>query len=442
MLIARYRILISMSLFVMASASLVGCKKEAAAPPNLPPPKVTVARPVSHMVQGYYEYNGHLDAVESVEIRARVKGLLKEIHFVEGEEVEANAPLYSIDPREYNTSVARNTAELAKAKAEIDNWKAQIKLAETELGRLTRLPAGSVTQSEIDKARAMVEVNVAQLGVAMASKESAAATLQTATIQLGYTDIRAPIAGRISRTHVTKGNLVGQDQTTLLTTIVSVDPVYILFDAPERDLSKYQRTFSGKSGDPEVLLEVGITNEVGYPHRGKIDFRENKVDPGTGTIRLRGRVPNPGTASSRVLYPGLYTRVRVLAGGPEPQLVIPEEALMTGQEGRFVFVLGAGDVVEKRPVTVGARVWQALASGEVGAPGWVLSNPNPSPATDNAKGPAPLRLPVRSVVAIEKGLKPDDRIVVVGLQRARPGAPVTPDMWNLQAPKSLTPSDK
>lgn len=442
-MIACYRILISMSLFGIAAASLVGCKKETAAPPTMPPPKVTVARPISHSVQGYYEYNGHLDAVETVEIRARVKGLLQEIHFVEGEEVEAKAPLYTIDPREYNTAEARAKAELAKATAEIDNWKAQIKLAETELGRLTRLPLGAVTQSEIDKARAMVEVNVAQLGVAVASKESAAASLRTATIQLGYTDIRAPIAGRISRTIVTKGNLVGQDQPTLLTTIVSVDPLYIYFDAPERDLSKYQRTFRQKDGETEATLEVGITNEVGYPHRGKIDFRENKVDPGTGTIRLRGRLPNPGTASSRSLYPGLYARVRVLAGAPEPRLVIPEEALMTGQEGRFVYVLGAGDVVEKRTVTVGARIWQALASGEVGAPGWVLSNPNPSPpADDNAKGPAPLRLPLRSIVAIEKGLKPDDRIIVVGLQRARPGAPVSPDMWDLQAPKSLPPAAK
>jgi len=432
-----------MTLFSISAATLAGCKKNAATPPAMPPPKVTVARPVSQLVQAYHEYNGHLEAVESVEIRARVKGLLKEIHFVEGEEVEATAPLYKIDPREYLTAVARATADLAKATAEIDNWKAQIKLAETELGRLTRLPVGSVTQSEIDKARAMVEVNVAQLAVAVASKESSAASLQTATIQLGYTDIRAPIAGRISRTLVTKGNLVGQDQTTLLTTIVSVDPVYVYFDAPERDLSKYQRTFREKDGQGEATLEVGITNEVGYPHRGKIDFRENKVDPGTGTIRLRGRVPNPGTAAARQLYPGQYARVRVLGGAPEPRLVIPEEALMTGQEGRFVYVLGTGDVVEKRTVTVGARIWQALASGEVGEPAWVLSNPNPSPpANDDAKGPAPLRLPVRSVMAIEKGLKPDDRIIVVGLQRARPGAPVAPDMWNLQAPKSSATGGK
>ena len=350
--------------------ALAGCRPSASTPPAPQPPKVTVVRPVTYPVQNYFEYNGHLEAVETVEIRARVKGLLQEVHFTEGEEVEQGAKLYTIDPREYRTAVARSAADQAKAAAEIDNWKAQIKLAETELARLRRLPVGTVTQSEIDKARAMVDVNVAQLAVAQATKDAAAAAMQTANIQLGYTDIRAPIAGRISRTAVTKGNLVGQDQPTLLTTIVSVDPIYVRFDAPERDLDKYQSTMPAKTGaeakSRETAVEVGVITDTGYPHRGRIDFLDNRVDVGTGTIHLRGRIPNaailPGDV--RPLFPGLFARIRVPIGSPEARLVIPEEAIMAGQEGRFVYVLGTGDVVEKRGVTVGTRVWQALSTGD------------------------------------------------------------------------------
>jgi len=251
-------------LLLTGIVSLAGCKRDKATPPAPPPPKVTVARPVAYPVQSYYEYNGHLEAVEAVEVRARVKGLLQEVHFVEGDEVEVGAPLFTIDPREYRTAVARATADQAKATADIANWKAQIRLSETELQRLVRAPGGSVTQSDIDKARSTVDVNQAQLGVAQAALDASAAALHTAEIQLGYTDIRAPIAGRISRTLVTKGNLVGQDQPTLLTTIVSMDPVYVYFDAPERDLMKYQQTRRAKTA-PEAPVEVGVALDEGYP---------------------------------------------------------------------------------------------------------------------------------------------------------------------------------
>src|SRR5262245_41597445 len=409
---------------------MVGCQRNkptAAAPP---PPRVIVAHPVSFPVQSYNQYNGHLDAVESVEVRARVKGLLQEVHFVEGEEVERGTPLYTIDPREYRTAVARATADKSKAAADIGNWKAQIRLAEAEFQRLTRSPAGAVTQSELDKARATVDVNQAQLAVAQAALESAEAALQTANIQLGYTDIRAPISGRISRTLVTKGNLVGQDQPTLLTTIVSQDPIFVYFDAPERDLIQYQQTRRGKGG-PEAAVEVGVALDEGYPHRGRIDFQENRVDVGTGTVRLRGRIPNPanGPNGARRLYPGLYARVRVPTGEPDPRPVIPEEALMTGQEGRFVYVLGSGDVVEKRVVTVGTRIWQASPPNAPSRPEWVLVNLSP-PAEGVPPGPA--RIPARSIVAIDKGLTPDDRVIVNGLQKARPGAPVAPEDWELR----------
>jgi RND family efflux transporter MFP subunit len=405
----------------------IGCNRDKATPPAPPPPKVTVSRPVMYPVQSYFEYNGNLRSREAVDVKAQVKGILEQVHFVEGEEVEAGALLYTIDPREYRAAVSRATADQAKATADIGNWKAQIKLAEAELQRLLRSPTAAVTQSEVDKARATVEVNNAQLGVAQATKESAAAALQTANIQLGYTEIKSPIAGRISRTLFTKGNLISTD--TLLTTIVSMDPIDVYFDAPERDLGKYQQIRRGKGG-PEAVVEIGIVTEVGFPHRGKIDFQENRIDVGTGTITLRGQLSNPtsGPNGTRLLYPGNYARVRVPVGAPEPRPVIPEEAIMTGQEGRFVYVLGPGDVVEKRVVVLGTRIWQEPPPGEQTSPGWALLNPA------GGEGKGPLRLSARSVVAIDRGLTSSDRIIVNGLQKARPGVPVAPDNWDLQAP--------
>ena len=176
-----------------------------------------------------------------------------------------------------------------------------------------------------------MEVNQAQFGVAQASLDSAAAALQTANIQLGYTDIRALIAGRISRTLVTKGNLVGQDQPTMLTTIVSMDPVFVYFDAPNgtRPLPA-----DGPRGQ-ESAVEIGVAYGEGFPHAGTIDFQENRVDVGTGTVRSAAGFPTRDGSKGSAAYPGLYARIRVPAG-PPARPVIPEEALMTGQEGRFV----------------------------------------------------------------------------------------------------------
>jgi RND family efflux transporter MFP subunit len=424
-------------LFGAALLALAGCQRTKPAPPAMPPPKVTVAKPATYPVQSYYEYNGYLEAVETVQIKARVKGLLQKITFTEGEEVEAGDLLYMIDPREYKAAVAKADADVAKATADIDNWKAQIKLAQAELSRMSRTAAtGAAAQADLDKAKATLDVNNAQHAVAVANKDAAEAALQTAKIQLGYTTIEAPIGGRINRTLVTQGNLVGQSEPTMLTTIVSMDPLYIYFDAPERDLVEYQALQREKSMPQPtsgvIPVEVGLAVETGYPHRGTIDFRENRVDTGTGTVRIRGRIPNPQVPPKniRLLYPGLYSRVRVPAGDPQPRLVLPEDALMTGQEGRFVYVLGTGDVVEKRTVTVGTRVWRGSA-GSANGPGW-----------DLVKSGVSGNVPVKSVIAIDAGLKDGERVVVNGLQKARPGAPVEPDEWELKAPPDQKPTDK
>lgn len=423
--------------FALLSLVVAGCGKEGPPPPP-PAAPVTVARPVPYQVQSYYAYNGHLEAVETVEVKARVKGLLKEIQFVEGDEVKAGSKLYDIDPREYRTAVARSQAELSKSEADILNREAQVRLAELESRRLDRL-GGSVAQSEVDKAKAALDVSKAELAVSRAEKEAAAAALQTANIQLGYTDIKAPIAGRISRTLVTKGNLVGQSEPTLLTTIVGVDPLYVYFDAPESDLVEALRRKTPASGASatatQVAVEVGVATEQGFPHVGVIDFRENRVDAGTGTVRIRGSLPNPPSEASgkRLLYPGLYAQVRVPDGPPVARPVIPEDALLTDQTGQYVYVIGPGDVAEKRAVIVGDRVFRAPPVGEVAAPGWGLVNPNPKPAAEG-KEPPPVRIPVQAAVAINKGLAVEDRVVVGGLQRVRLGAALAPELWELRAP--------
>lgn len=429
-------------LLVSVAGAAPGCNKVKEAPPPPPPSKVGVAKPAVAPVLGYYEYNGTLETTRAVEVRARVKGFLTKVYFTEGTEVRGPNPdatdedqkrgekLYAIDQREFKTAVRKAEAEALKATADISNWKAQIKLATAEVERLTQAGTAA-SKTELDKAKATLEVNEAELKAAEATKEAADAALHSANIQLGYTDIRAPIAGLISRTHVDEGNLVGQSDPTLLTTIVAMDELYVLFDAPERDLVEYQRALAAKKvPDPmggSIPVMVGVTGEDGYPHRGTIDFRENRVDPGTGTIRIRGRVPNPKVEPNnvRLLYPGLYSKVRVPAGVPTDKPVIPEEALMTGQEGRYVYVVGPENKIGKRTVTVGSQVFRAPPPApDAPPPPWSFKAPAGASA-----GPV-----IRSVVAIEKGLTKDDVIVIDGLQRARPGIPVEPQLYELNGP--------
>lgn len=397
-----------------------------------------MVKPVSYDVQKYFEYNGYLRAVETVEIRARVKGYLDKVHFTEGVEVKLNEPLYTIDPRQYQANVAKSKADIAKAVADKANALAQTKFAEADYERY-KTSGTSVSKSELDKAAATVDSNKALVEVADANKAAAEASLRNAELELGYTEIRSPIAGRISRTLVTPGNLVGQSDATLLTTIVSVDSLFVFFDAPEKDFVERRRaeqaSLTPATDIPSLPIKIGVATEEGFPHDGAIDFRENKVDETTGTVTIRGVVKNalipPGNV--RGLYPGLYARVRVPDGLKKPQLTIPEESLMTGQEGRFVYVIGKDNTVKKQTVTVGANVWRAPEVGSVAPIGWMLNNPNPAQPNPAAPtGPqAPTKVPARSIIAIEKGLDASDQVIVNGLQKARPGAPVSPDLWEL-----------
>lgn len=393
------------------------------APPAFPPPVVAVTKPILFTVQNYHEYNGNLDAIETVHIQARVKGFLNEIAFTEGEEVKKGALLFKIDPREHSAAVKRTEADLRKATTEFERYR-------SEADRGSRLIGTRAVGTED------FEQRVAIRDTAAATMLQAQAALEGAKLQLSFTEILSPINGQIGRALVTRGNLVGQNEATLLTTIVSMDPLFVYFDIPERDLVDFQRErFAGKQAD--VLsgllpLEVGVATDEGYPHKGKIDFRDNKVDIGTGTVRMRGRIPNPRIppGNNYLLYPGLYARVRVPSGEPRSLPAIPEDALMTGQEGRFVYVLGEGDIVQKRTVQVGPQIYKGARSESLKSQGWTLF----APATLPEGKEQFMQLP--AVVSIESGLSVEDRVVVNGLTKARPGSPVVPQPWELKSPKS------
>lgn len=408
----------------------IGCRKEKPKPPAPPPPAVSVAKPVAYPVQSYFEFNGYLEGVERVEIRARVKGYLDKVHFSEGSQVEKGKTLlYNIDSREYKAGVARAEADLEKANAEVATANAQIALATADVSRL-RQAGGGVSGSELDKAKASLTLANAQLKAANANVLFAKSAVRTAELQVEFTKITAPISGRISRTLVTEGNLVGQTEATLLTTIVRMDELFVYFEAPERILVEYLQS-SLATNQPSVSntvkVEVEVATETGYPHIGTFDFRDNKVDTGTGTVLLRGLLKNPDREPGKppTLYSGLFAKVRLPNGDERVLPSIPEVALMAGQQGRFVYVVRPDNTIEQRPVTlVDEPIWRIPAKDAKDPKYWTIQ--------DAGKPDSVKRL--QSVVAVESGLSVDERIVVNGLLKARPGEPVTPEEMVITAP--------
>lgn len=364
------------SLFAVVAVGLaVGCQGSKPPLKTPPPPKVTVALPIRMDVQKYGEYTGYLESVQRVEIVARVRGFLEKVLFQEGTEVEQGAPLYEIDPREYKAAVDR-------AEAELDRAKSDLRKATSEEERAYRLRKTSAISEEEYISRQVSRE------MAKAAVEQADAALERAKLDLSFTTIKAPISGRISRTLVTPGNLVGYNEPTLLTTIVSVDPIYVVFDVPERNVVEYDRLARKKGlprpSDGKIPVEVGVTTEEGYPHHGVIDFRENRIDIGTGTVRVRGRIPN----TERMLSSGLFAHVRVPQDSPQSRLTLPEAAILSDQRGRYVWVVKPDNSVEYRAIKLGQRL-----DGRV---------------------------------AIEEGIAQEDWVIVNGVQRARPGAKVDP----------------
>ena len=358
-----------------------------------PPPEVTVAEPLQQEVTEYLEFTGNTRAFEEVELRARVAGFLDSMHFTPGTHVDLGDLLFVIDPREYE-------AELNASTAELNAGKAMEHRAKIEYDRAQRVyKKGAGRETDVVKWRG-------ERDVALARIERAKAKLERAKLNLSYTRITAPISGRVSRNYVDIGNLVGEGEQTLLTTVSRWDPMFVYFNLNENDLLRlmgmYRSRVQEKGYDPEeesdsqaeIPLFLGLANEDGYPHEGIYDFAETGLDPSTGTLQLRGVFPNPGPV--HVLIPGLFVRLRLPIDKRENALLVTERAVGSDQSGRFLLVVNSENVVEKRPIR----------SGQL----------------------------VDGLRVIEEGLQPGEPVIVKGIQRARPGGKVdfqTIDMQTL-----------
>lgn len=377
------------ALVLLIVVALAGCEE-----PNTyvepPPPRVSVAQPLVEDIIDYLEMTGSTVASARVDVRARVSGELQSMHFQPGTDVEAGDLLFVVDPREYE-------AELEAARAELAAAEAQVKRASIESQRAKNLfkkKAGS----EADVVRWQGELEVARAEV-----KRAQATLDQAQLDLDYTQVVAPISGRVGRNRIDVGNLVGRGEATVLTEITEFNPMYAYFNLNERDFlrlqSAYRKRVEEKGLDPRVDADrkadikvfLGLANEKGYPHEGVADFSESGLDANTGTLQLRGVFDNPGPVVS--ISPGLFARIRMPVALREDAPLVSERAIGADQSGRFVLVVTGENVIEKRNIVQGQ-----LDDG---------------------------------MRVIEDGIEPGEWVVVNGLQRARPGAKVEPEQIDM-----------
>ena len=378
------RILIAAIALVWAA----GCKpKGAAAPPVAP--TVSVVQPIARDVVEWDEYIGRLESPETVEVRARVSGYLEKVHFKEGKEVKKGDLLFTIDQRPYR-------AEFERAEAEFDRAQSQAELAKSEAERAKRLIiTKAISEEDFDtKTRTYASL--------LAAARSAKAELDSAKLNLEFTEIHSPIDGRISRAVVTEGNLISGGVSgagaTLLTTVVSLNPLYLYSDADERAILKYLKLRrEGKrvsARDEQIPAEMALADETDFPHKGYIDFVDNRIDPNTGTLRARGVFSN----ADHSLSPGFFGRTRIPGSGKYSALLIPDKALSSDQSVKFVYVVNAEKKVEFRPVAIG-------------------------PMLDGLR-------------VVKEGLKPGESIIVEGLLRVRPGVLVDAKPW--ESPRVAT----
>ncbi|MGO1075934.1 efflux RND transporter periplasmic adaptor subunit [Inquilinus sp. CA228] len=340
-----------------------------------PAPSVIVSPPLLRRVVDQREYAGRFEPTASVEIRARVSGYLQTIGFEDGHIVQAGQTLFTIDPRPYQAAVAEAQAQLSSARAQRD-------LSDLELRRAEQLAGtAAVSRSTLDQRRQ-------QKQGADAAFELAQAGLTRAQLDLDFTEIKAPISGRVSNRRVDAGSLVS-DTGTLLTTLVALDPIYFVFDMSERDFVAYERAV--KSGDlrpirdRDVPIEVRLQDDEGWPYQGTMSFVDNRLESGAGTIRARAVLAN----ADLFITPGQFGRLRLASSGERDALLVPETALLTDQASRIVMTVAEDDTLRATPVRLGARL------------------------------PGGLRV-------VESGLRPQDRVVINGLLRARAGQKVAP----------------
>ena len=361
---------------VFAAAILVqlaGCTRGATATPAAaaPAPSVAVASVVSRPIADFDEFTGRFEAVERVEIRPRVSGYIASVNFVQGREVTRGEVLFVIDPRPYE-------AELKRTQAQLEQARSQLTLATSEQDRADKLlSAHAISREELESRQAA-------LSQARATVSGAQAAVDTAALNLSFTRVTAPITGVVSRAQITAGNLVTSGET-LLTTVVSVDPIYVSFQGDEQGFLDFMN-YARKGGAANAIhpVWVGLANETGYPHQGAMAFVDNEIDGATGTVHARGRLDN----HDRQFTPGMFARVKVTGEKTFPALLINESAVGTDQGLKYVLRVGADNTVEYRQVQLG-------------------------PVVDGLR-------------VVRQGLAAGDTIVVNGLQHVRPGMTITP----------------
>jgi len=377
---------------LIAALSLAGCSPKPPAPP--PPPSVSVAPVLQRDVAEWDEFSGRLEAVDQVQIRPRVSGYIKRVTFTEGREVRKGETLFEIDPRPYQADLDRAQAQLEQARTAAD-------LAAREVARAEKLVnVQAISREEFDS-RTSAQAN------GVAAVRAAEAAVQTARLNLNWTQVRSPIAGRVSRAEVTEGNLVqaGPPDATLLTTVVSLDSIYLYFDSDEQTYLRYTGRAAADGGkgwhNDRLPVYLGLANETGFPHEGRLDFVDNRIDPTSGTIRTRAIFSN----RDRRFTPGLFARVKLVGGQRQPALLVRDAAVGTDQDRKFVLVLAKGDSLAYRPVELG-------------------------------------RLSDDGLRIVRSGLEPGEKVVVNGLMRVRPGIKVTPTVVAMKDSSDSTVAER
>jgi RND family efflux transporter MFP subunit len=383
-----------LSVAFIGALALAACSEAQppATPAAPPPPAVTVAPPVKRTIVDRDEYVGRFVAVDAVEVRARVSGYLEQVHFTDGQLVKEGDLLFSIDRRPFQNA-------LDQARANLNQARANLSFAEADLSRASQLVKDRTISEQVFEQRTQASRTTA------AAVAAAEAAVRQATLDTEFTELRAPVAGRIGDRRVSPGNLViggSQPQTTLLATIVSADPIRFEFTFDEASYLRYTRLTQNGGKDvasrgASTPIALQLLDEKGFPHKGRMDFLDNVIDRSSGTIRGRAVFKN----ADNLFTPGMFARVQVPASSPYEALLVPEVAIGTEQARKFVLVVDGENVVRQKYVTLGQ-------------------------ATENLR-------------VISDGLAADDRVIVDGLMRARPGQKVNPEA---QQPPGVKPQAK